>query len=168
MISAATAQEIAYFCSLINYYPTSNFRAIKLVKSGRVLAVTGYDYWTPNCVEMHIWIQSPKAFWSRKFIQECFRYPFEICNRGIVIGVTPGDNRRALEFNRRVGFKEVHRVKDGWSLGTDVVIQEMRKEHCRWLKQRNQDELFQQDVESDRTPENDEEVITGGQHERCP
>lgn len=133
IVSATTPQESAYFCSLLSYYPTANFRGIKLKSGNKVLAVTGYDMWTPNSVQMHVWIQSAKALFSKKFIQESFRYPFEICHRGLVIGITPGDNKRALEFNRRVGFKIVHRVPDGWEPGTDVVIQEMRKEHCRWL-----------------------------------
>lgn len=134
MISATNLRETAYFCELLKLRPTSNFRGIKLTKDDKVLAVAGYDDFTLNAVQMHIWIANPKGFWSKQFIQECFRFPFEICNLGIVIGVTPGDNTRALEFNRRVGLKETYRVKDGWSPGTDMVIQEMRREHCRWIK----------------------------------
>ncbi len=139
MIAQCTPAEAAYFASLIGYTPSIGFKAIKHTKDDKVLAVVGYDYWTPNSVQMHIWIQSPKAFSSRQFIREAFRYPFEICGRGLVIGVTPGDNAKALEFNRRIGFREVYRIKDGWSLGTDVVIQEMRRAECRWLDQRYQD-----------------------------
>jgi hypothetical protein len=100
---------------------------------GSIGAMVGYDNWTPNLVQMHIWIKNPEVYLSREFVQEAFRYPFIQGDRALVIGVTPGDNVRALEFNRKIGFIETYRVKDGWSPGTDMVIQEMRREACRWI-----------------------------------
>ena len=105
--------------------------------------MAGYDYWTPNAVQMHIWIKHPEAYLSKEFIQEGFGYPFN-SGRNLVIGVTPGDNARALTFNRKLGFVEKYRIKDGWSLGTDMVIQELRREDCRWLPRSLDHELVQQ------------------------
>lgn len=137
MIKAADDADIALFIAATSYNPTSQFKAIKLVnEEGEIQAMAGYDYWTPNAVQMHIWIQHPEAYLSKEFVQEGFGYPFN-SGRNLVIGVTPGDNTRALDFNRKLGFKETHRIKDGWSLGTDMVIQEMRRDECRWIPRRN-------------------------------
>lgn len=136
MIVASDEDDLLKFMEATAYVPTRNFRGIKLVSEDSELqAMVGYDFWTHNAVQMHIWIKHPEAYLNREFIQEAFSYPFNN-GRNLVIGVTPGDNTRALEFNRKIGFIETHRVKDGWSLGTDMVIQEMRLDQCRWLSRR--------------------------------
>lgn len=121
------------FLNAISYSPTVGFRAIGQTNQGQVIAAVGYDHWTPNSVQMHIWIPRPQLV-SKSFFREGFRYPFEICGRGLVVGLTPSNNAAALHFNKRVGFKEVYRMKDAWDKGVDVVLQEMRKEDCRWLR----------------------------------
>jgi len=137
MIKAANSEDIAEFVQATSYNPTGQFKAIKLVdEADEIQAMAGYDFWTPNAVQMHIWIKHPEAYLSKEFIQEGFGYPFN-SGRNLVIGVTPGDNTRALEFNRKIGFRETYRVKDGWSAGTDMVIQEMRRDECRWIPRRN-------------------------------
>jgi hypothetical protein len=106
---------------------------MKQIRHGKIYGFVGYDHWTENAVEMHIWLQGKHAL-TRKLLREAFTFPFVTCNKGVVIGVTPGNNASALEFNRSVGFKETYRIRDGWSLGTDMVIQEMRRDECRWLR----------------------------------
>lgn len=134
--------QINQFLKAISYSPTLDFRAIgQLNEYFEIVAAVGYDHWTPNSVQMHIWIPRPQEM-CRKFLQEGFRYPFE--HKGLVVGLTPGNNAPALHFNRRVGFKEVYRMKDAWDKGVDVVVQEMRKEDCRWLRRSHG--LAQQEV----------------------
>ena len=129
--------EMRQFVETISYSPTVGFRAIGQLNScGDVIAAVGYDCWTPNSVQVHIWIPQPKLV-VRKFLQEGFRYPFEMCGRGLVVGLTPGNNAAALSFNKRVGFKEVYRMHDAWDVGVDVVVQEMRRENCRWLRRKH-------------------------------
>jgi RimJ/RimL family protein N-acetyltransferase len=122
------------FLSTISYSPTGHFKGIvQLNDYYEIVAAVGYDHWTPNSVQLHIWIPRP-AEMCRTFLREGFRYPFEIGRKGLVVGLTPSNNAAALNFNRRVGFKEVYRMKDAWDKGVDVVVQEMRKENCRWLR----------------------------------
>lgn len=135
-VEQATPHDLFHMCERLTYTPAAGIKGIKLVRKGLTHAIAAYDHWTPNSVQMHIWTLGDPI--TRYFIKEGFRYPFEMCGRGLVIGVTPGDNAKALEFNRRLGFRETYRVTDGWSLGTDVVIQEMRRQECRWLR-RNYD-----------------------------
>lgn len=145
MIEPATPEDKALFVEAISYSPTDQFKAITLKVDGEIHAMAGYDYWTHNAVQMHIWIKHPEAYLSKEFIQEAFGYPFS-SGRNLVIGVTPGDNTRALSFNRKIGFVEKYRIKDGWSLGTDMVIQELRREDCRWFSRSTRHELVQQEA----------------------
>lgn len=145
MITKLNSAEVNWFLKAISYSPTVGFKAIgQLDVEGLLIAAVGYDHWTPNSVQMHIWIPHTDKI-SKTFIQEGFRYPFEICGRGLVVGLTPGNNAAALHFNKRVGFKEVYRMKDAWDVGVDVVVQEMRREECRWLRRKH--ELVQQETE---------------------
>lgn len=128
--------DIINFCRKLDYHKTSRFKGIKQVEGdGRPSVYVGFDDWTHNSFQMHIWIESPKAI-NRTLIFECLYYPFITCDRGIAIGVTPCNNIPSLEFNRRIGFKRILTIKDGYALGTDLAIQELRREDCRWLKER--------------------------------
>ena len=42
-------------------------------------------------------------------------------------------NQKALEFNKKIGFTEDYRIKDGYGKGVDMIILTMRKSDCRWL-----------------------------------
>jgi L-amino acid N-acyltransferase YncA len=131
-VEPATAEDLTILCQLLGYKPHSDMKGIKLVIDGEIGAMTGYDGWTENSVVMHIWIK-PGSMVDREFVREAFRYPFEIGNRGLVLGVIPGYNAASLTLARAIGFRETYRVKDGYAAGTDLVIQEMRREECRWL-----------------------------------
>lgn len=131
-IVASDSRDIEAFCTIVKYLPSRNFKGIKLVKDGHTVAMAGYDHWTPNSVEMHSLIMD-KRYINRTFLREIFRFPFEIGGKGLVVGVTPSDNTSALELNRRLGFTPTYTIKDGWDRGIDMIIQEMRREDCKWL-----------------------------------
>lgn len=135
MISKMVEYDKEVFCSLLNYHRTDRFNGIKLEKDGYIVAMVGFDDWTANSVQIHVWSAFPGAI-TRRFIVECLEYVYITNGRGIVIGVTACNNVAALELNRRIGFRRVHTIKDGYALGTDLAIQEMRHEECRWLRKR--------------------------------
>ena len=64
-----------------------------------------------------------------------FNYAFNIANRGVIIGCTPADNKKALKFNANMGFEEQTRIKDGYAEGVDFVITQLRKENCKFIAQ---------------------------------
>lgn len=137
------------FLRTISYSPTSGFKGIVQVNDWlEIAAAVGYDNWTVNSVQMHVWVPRPKEL-SRKFVQEAFRYPMEFAGKGLVVGLTPSNNAAALHFNRKIGFKEVYRMRDAWDVGVDIVIQEMRKENCRWLRRSKIHELVLEEAQED-------------------
>ncbi len=134
LIKPSSENDLIRMCADLPYSPSSGFRGISYVVQSSTLAVVAYDNWTDNAVFMHCWSQATKPWFDSRYLHEIFTYPFQTCNRGLVIGLTQGDNVPIIEFCRRVGFKETYRIKDGFKLGTDLVIQEMRREDCRWLR----------------------------------
>jgi len=130
-IGPATREDLQQFCDIISLRFGDDLRGIKLVTDKGIEVMTGFDNWTPNSVQMHIWSGGRL---TRKYLQEVFKYVFITCDKMLAIGITSGDNSAALDFNRRVGFRKVYEIKDGWDLGTSMVIQELRKHECIWLR----------------------------------
>lgn len=135
MILPATPAEIVEFGRFIQYAPTADARGIKLVVDGLIRAMVAYDHWTPNAVQLHVFVSDKKTF-SRAFVREALRYPFVQADRKLLIGVTPSDNEEALEFNRRIGFVQKYRILNGWDDGIDMVVQELHRGDCKWLRDR--------------------------------
>lgn len=133
VIAALNEADKHRLCRLLSIHGTPYLRGLKRVNDeGRIVGAVGLDQWAPNSVQCHIWLEDASGL-TRHFLHEIFTYIFVTCGVGIAIGVTPCNNEPALELNRRMGFREVYRLKDGFSLGTDSAIQVMRREECRWI-----------------------------------
>jgi hypothetical protein len=115
---------------------TPHFRGIKGIVGGVVVCAAGFDRWTPNSCETHLWIRNPKDL-THHFIKEVFKYLFVTCDLGLVIGITPCNNKAAIRFNKKLGWKTVCILPDAYVAGTATAIQVIRREECRWI---NQDE----------------------------
>lgn len=133
MITAANTLQIGLLCQATGLVPTPHVKGVAQVIDGVTTAVVGYDRWTQNAVEMHIWIHRI----TPGFVRAAFEYPFIQAGKGLVLGVTPGNNTAALAMNLRLGFRPVYTIKDGNSIGEDLILQEMRKKDCRWIRRPN-------------------------------
>ena len=132
-VRAAPRYHYDWIIDQTGLHISSAFRAIEAIeeKTGRIVGMVGYDDWTPNSVSMHMAIAYPMAV--RTLVGPAFSYPFLEAQRKVILGVTPGDNERALKLNRHLGLREIYRIRDGWLDGVDMVIQEMRRDECRWI-----------------------------------
>jgi hypothetical protein len=132
--AAFNEEDKEIFCKKLQITRTPAFRGIKGTVDGIVVCGAGFDRWTPNACETHLWIRSPGDL-TRKFITEVFKYLFVTCDLGLVIGVTPCNNIAALRFNKKLGWKHLAKIRDGYAPGTDMAIQVIRREECRWIHQ---------------------------------
>lgn len=110
-----------------------SFRAIEAVESDRILGMVGYDGWTPNSCAMHVAIDDKRA--AHKLLRPAFGIPFTELKKGVVLGSVLSTNAKALVLDRKLGFRQVARLRDVWQPGVDLIIFEMRREECRWLKE---------------------------------
>jgi hypothetical protein len=69
---------------------------------------------------------------NRDLLWVTFHYPFIQLKCEKIIGFLPIANQSALEFDRKLGFKEEAIIQDVYPQG-DMVIVSMRKEDCKWL-----------------------------------
>jgi RimJ/RimL family protein N-acetyltransferase len=70
---------------------------------------------------------------TRHLIWQTFNTAFRLAGLLSIIAPVAGNNARALEFDKRLGFKEVHRVIDGWADGVDLIFLELKRQDCVWL-----------------------------------
>lgn len=135
MIRAAMQSEIAEVCEKISFLYNTHSNGIVIEdENGGVGAMAIYDRWTHTAVEMHAYSTGPKYVFNPKFIHAMFEYPFIQQHKMLAFAVTPCDNTASITLARFLGFREVYRIRDGWDLGTDMVIQELRRENCRFLE----------------------------------
>lgn len=136
MIRAGTQEEIAEVCRRISFNYNSNSNAVVIEnEEGGVGAMAIYDRWTHSAVEMHAYSTGPKYVFRPEFCRAMFEYPFVEQNKMLAFAVTPCDNIPSIALARFLGFREVYRIRDGWKPGTDMVIQELRRENCRFLEE---------------------------------
>jgi hypothetical protein len=135
IVRAATHDEMKSIVEKIQWVYTTNSNGIVIEdKNGGIGAMAVYDRWTPNGVEMHAYSAGPEYIFNPHFVKAMFEYPFIQQNKGLALVCTPCNNVASVAIGRFFGFRETYRIHDGWELGTDMVIQELRRENCRFLE----------------------------------
>lgn len=128
----AEPYELAWVVKRASVGLTPFATAIKAVdNAGVIRGMVCYDNRTHNSIEAHMAVDTPIAW--RVLLRAVFSYPFEQLHLGVLLGVIPASNARSLRMAKRLGLVEVHRVRDGWAAGEDLIIHELRRENCRWL-----------------------------------
>lgn len=70
---------------------------------------------------------------NRDLLWAAFDYPFNQLHCKKIFCQISATNTKSLEFNRRIGFKEIVRIDDVFDDGP-VVITSLGKDECRWHK----------------------------------
>ena len=113
--------------------PSGDFQAFGSVSepAESLLGVVAFNgFWGRVCT-MHT---AGEGNWvSRKLIWRCFDYPFRQLNLQAVLAPVAASNGRALKFDQKLGFREVHRVRGGWADGDDLIVLQLLREDCHWL-----------------------------------
>ena len=133
-VLAAAPEDFGWLVERTSAALTDHATGIKAVdESGRIRGMVVYDYWTPNACQAHMAVDAP-IIW-RSLLRPAFSYPFEELGRSLILGIIAADNPRSLAMAKRLGFRDVHRVDDGWAPGVPLIVHEMRRAECRWLSE---------------------------------
>lgn len=123
------------------YNPESNV-VISREKDGKLLG--GVVFQAYNGASIVIQVASFDPHWlDRDMLWMAFHYPFEQLGVQKLFTQTPSNNLKALDFNRKLGFKDEARIA-GVFRDADLVIRSMCREDCRWLKRGSRRGIFQQ------------------------
>lgn len=112
---------------------TRNTRGVVAWSKGEIVAATVFDSWLPNSGHAHIVIEKPMVI-RHGFLEECFNYFFNACEKGILYVVVPSFNDKSLNFVEKLGFELLYISEKGFSTLADLHVFEMRKENCRYIE----------------------------------
>lgn len=91
-----------------------------------------YTEYNGRTLQMHV--AGLRANWlNRELLSRAFQYPFLHLNAQKVFGLVEVANKRALDFDLHLGFKEEARVRDVYPSG-DMIILAMYREDCRFIR----------------------------------
>lgn len=107
------------------------FRALEALDGDRIVGMVGYEGWMPNSCSMHVAFDEPMAL--RRLLGPAFRLPFIALKLGVVFGHVLATNKKALQLDLHLGFREACFLRDAWAVGVGIHVLEMRREECRWL-----------------------------------
>jgi L-amino acid N-acyltransferase YncA len=132
---AATPEERSALAEAVGVHLSPGARGIVAVDAtGRVRGGVLYDGWTENAVTVHMATSTPMAW--RALVPAVYEYPFVEAGRGVVLGYVRSSNTASARLTRHLGFREVHRVRDGFAQGDDLILFELRREDCAHLLSR--------------------------------
>lgn len=101
-------------------------------KDGELLGGAIYTNYTGRSICMHVAGFAPA--WLNKDLLWCgFHYPFVQLRLQKILALVAATNYEALEFDRKLGFKEETIIRDVYREG-DMVVLSMYKDDCKWLK----------------------------------
>ena len=95
--------------------------------TAKTLGIFIAQEWTATAVQVHQVILNPLVL-RHGFYQEVSEFIFQKAGRQMMLATVPSDNRKALSINRKLGFREVARIKDAFDFGRDMVIMQLRRE----------------------------------------
>lgn len=103
-------------------------------EDGVLLGGVVFQNFTGASIGLHVAGFDPH--WINKdMLWVTFHYPFVQLNCKKIFGQVPASNKRALEFDLKLGFKIEATISDVFEDG-DCVVVSMRREDCRFLKVR--------------------------------
>lgn len=129
-----------YFFAKMQLQPTADFRGVLHVPSeyrdsamdmDAVGIAVGYAGFIGRTCCMHTVITRPDLVTPR-IVRDTFEFPFIVCGLECVLALVESTNGPALKFNRKLGFREIHRIPNG-GMDDDLVVMEMLRTDCRWL-----------------------------------
>ena len=127
------AARILYERALVQ--PTNDLKSLLWYsKRGTIDWVVGYTAWIGKTVQMHVVCVGEHKYTPKPLLSAAFDYPFNQCGVDIVFGVVNSLNDNVLKYDIKLGFTEKMRWEGMHDDGGDLVLLEMRKENCKWIR----------------------------------
>ena len=94
----------------------------------------GFTNFIGKTCQIHV-VNFNKKYTPRKLLWATFDYPFRQLGLESLIGIVNSNNEQAMKYDQNLGFKEVHRFVGLHDDGGDIVVFEMKKDECRFVKE---------------------------------
>ncbi len=117
-------------------YISSGTRGIVAhAKDDSVMGMILFDNWTHNAVFGHIVVTNLMCLKHGGLVTEAMDFVFNTCALQYLMGAVPAHKTKAIEFEKKIGFKEVYRLKDGFEEDIDLIFMQMTRDTAVFLPQ---------------------------------
>jgi len=104
-------------------------------KEQQIEWVIGYTAFIGKTCQMHM-VNLKGGYTPKELLKAAFDYPFNQCGIEKTFGIVNSNNVKAMEYDQKLGFTEAKRFEKMHDDGGDIVVFEMNKADCRWIKER--------------------------------
>ncbi len=120
----------------IGVQPSADLQALFWAspKTNEIEWCIGYTSFLGKTCQIHV-VNFNKKYTPRKLLWAAFDYPFNQAGVETLIGIVNSKNELAMKYDQNLGFKEVYRFEGVHDEGGDVVVFEMKKQDCRFIKE---------------------------------
>ena len=120
----------------VGVQPCGDLKALFWVnEENKIEWVVGYTAFIGKTWQMHV-VNLTQAYTPKAVLFGAFDYPFNYLGVEKVIAIVNSLNTRAMNYDKKLGFTEVVRFKGMHDDGGDLVVLEMNKADCRWIRER--------------------------------
>jgi hypothetical protein len=141
MIQSAQSYEAKQIASDIllkevGVQPCGDLQALFWVdEENKIEWVIGYTAFIGKTCQMHM-VNLKGGYTPKGLLFGAFDYPFNYLGVEKAIGILNSINTKAVEYDKKLGFTEVVRLEGMHDDGGDLIVMEMNKADCRWIKER--------------------------------
>ena len=128
-----TGHEWSWFKSRTHTILCEDMRGLVAYEKDLIVRACVADSFTVDGCNAHIAIDNPLVI-RNGILSEFADKVFNEWGRKRIFGLVPDNNKKALDFDLHIGFKEVARVPDAVKEGVGYIVLRMDREDCRWLK----------------------------------
>jgi L-amino acid N-acyltransferase YncA len=130
-----TASDI--LLNTIGVQPCGDLQALFWVNElEQIEWVVGYTAFIGKTCQMHM-VNLKGGYTPKQLLKAAFEYPFNQLGIEKAFGIVNSLNEKAMEYDQKLGFKEATRFAGMHESGGDLVVFEMDKSDCRWIRERN-------------------------------
>jgi hypothetical protein len=120
----------------IGVQPCGDLQALFWVgDENKIEWVIGYTAFIGKTCQMHM-VNLKGGYTPKGLLFGAFDFAFNHCGLEKVFGIVNSNNVKAMEYDQKLGFKEAVRFDGVHDDGGDLVVFQMGKADCRWIKER--------------------------------
>jgi hypothetical protein len=121
----------------VGVQPCGDLQALFWVdEQNKIEWVIGYTAFIGKTCQMHM-VNLKGGYTPKQLLKASFDYPFNQLGIEKAFGIVNSNNIKAIEYDQKLGFKEAVRFAGMHDDGGDLVVFEMDKADCRWIRERN-------------------------------
>ena len=121
----------------VGVQPCGDLQALFWVgEQDKIEWVVGYTAFIGKTCQMHM-VNLKGGYTPKQLLKASFDYPFNQLGIEKAFGIVNSTNVKAMEYDQKLGFKEAVRFAGMHDDGGDLVVFEMDKADCRWIRERN-------------------------------